>query len=49
MPVSKNPGARSVDVGALLFDSDGVLVDSDASVLHAWVTWARERGLDGME
>ena len=46
MPVSKNPGARSVDVGALLFDSDGVLVDSDASVLHAWVSWARERGLD---
>jgi sugar-phosphatase len=46
MPNSKNPGARSVDVGALLFDSDGVLVDSDASVLHAWATWAHERGLD---
>ncbi len=46
MPVSGNPSARSVDVGALLFDSDGVLVDSDASVIHAWSTWARERRLD---
>jgi sugar-phosphatase len=46
MTVSKNPGPRSVNVSALLFDSDGVLVDSDASVLHAWVTWAHERRLD---
>jgi sugar-phosphatase len=46
MTVSENPGGRSVDVGGLLFDSDGVLVDSDASALHAWATWAEERGLD---
>jgi mannitol-1-/sugar-/sorbitol-6-phosphatase len=30
----------------LLFDSDGVLVDSDASVVLSWSRWARERGLD---
>src|SRR3954468_16335481 len=46
MPIPENPGVRSVDVGALLFDSDGVLVDSDSSALHAWVTWGHERGLD---
>jgi sugar-phosphatase len=31
---------------ALLFDSDGVLVDSDASVEEAWSTWARHWDLD---
>lgn len=31
---------------AVLFDSDGVLVDSDASVLAAWTRWAGEAGLD---
>jgi mannitol-1-/sugar-/sorbitol-6-phosphatase len=31
---------------AVLFDCDGVLVDSDASVLAAWSRWAREFGLD---
>lgn len=30
----------------VLFDSDGVLVDSDASVVAAWTRWAREAGLD---
>jgi mannitol-1-/sugar-/sorbitol-6-phosphatase len=30
----------------LLFDSDGVLVDSDASVVLSWSRWAREHGLD---
>jgi mannitol-1-/sugar-/sorbitol-6-phosphatase len=30
----------------LLFDADGVLVDSDASVELSWSRWARERGLD---
>jgi sugar-phosphatase len=30
----------------LLFDNDGVLVDSDASVQTAWSRWAREQGLD---
>jgi sugar-phosphatase len=31
---------------AVLFDCDGVLVDSDASVLAAWSRWARELGLE---
>lgn len=31
---------------AVLFDCDGVLVDSDASVARAWSRWAREFGLD---
>ncbi|MEU6223142.1 HAD-IA family hydrolase [Streptomyces sp. NPDC047042] len=30
----------------LLFDSDGVLVDSDASVLASWSRWARAYRLD---
>ncbi|MFF3483249.1 HAD-IA family hydrolase [Streptomyces sp. NPDC002701] len=30
----------------LLFDNDGVLVDSDLGVDQAWSTWARARGLD---
>jgi sugar-phosphatase len=31
---------------AVLFDNDGVLVDSDASVVRAWSAWARAHGLD---
>jgi sugar-phosphatase len=31
---------------ALLFDFDGVLADSDASVESAWTRWARQYGLD---
>ncbi len=34
------------DVAALLFDCDGVLVDSDASVLSAWTRWALHYDLD---
>ena len=30
----------------VLFDCDGVLVDSDASVYRAWTRWARDLGLD---
>jgi sugar-phosphatase len=30
---------------AVLFDNDGVLVDSDDSVAHAWSRWARHYGL----
>ncbi|WP_375490472.1 HAD-IA family hydrolase [uncultured Jatrophihabitans sp.] len=29
---------------AVLFDSDGVLVDSDASVVRAWDRWSRQYG-----
>ncbi|MGZ4389780.1 MAG: HAD family hydrolase, partial [Gaiellaceae bacterium] len=36
-----------IEVGAVLFDCDGVLVDSAASVERAWRGWAYERGLDG--
>jgi sugar-phosphatase len=35
-----------IDVAALLFDCDGVLVDSAASVERVWRRWATERGLD---
>ncbi|MDX6327112.1 MAG: mannitol-/sugar-/sorbitol-6-phosphatase [Nocardioidaceae bacterium] len=30
----------------ILFDSDGVLVDSDATVERAWTTWAEHYGLE---
>jgi len=33
----------------LLFDSDGVLVDSDASVISAWTRWAQRYDLDPAE
>ncbi|WP_270888795.1 HAD-IA family hydrolase [Pedococcus sp. 5OH_020] len=36
----------TAQVDALLFDSDGVLVDSDASVLAAWSQWATEHRLE---
>ena len=36
-----------IEVGAVLFDCDGVLVDSAASVERAWRRWAAEHGLDG--
>ncbi len=35
-----------IDVAAVLFDCDGVLVDSAASVERAWRRWATEHGLD---
>jgi len=38
------PGAAIACQG-LLFDCDGVLVDSDASVRRAWSRWARCYGL----
>ena len=31
---------------AVLFDLDGTLVDSTASVVRSWVTWAVEHGID---
>lgn len=34
---------------AIVFDSDGVLVDSGASVDQAWTRWAAELGLDAAE
>jgi mannitol-1-/sugar-/sorbitol-6-phosphatase len=35
-----------VPCAGVLFDCDGVLVDSDASVVAAWTWWAREQSLD---
>lgn len=35
-----------MQVEGLLFDSDGVLVDSDASVTSAWTRWAARYDLD---
>jgi mannitol-1-/sugar-/sorbitol-6-phosphatase len=40
---------RSIPCRGLLFDSDGVLVDSDASVLRSWSRWARRWNLDADE
>src|SRR5687767_11477622 len=34
---------------AMLFDLDGVLADSTASVIRAWSTWAHRVGLDPVE
>lgn len=36
-----------MDIRAVLFDMDGTLVDSDAAVERAWMTWAGEYGVDG--
>lgn len=35
-----------IEAGALLFDLDGTLVDSDAVVDRMWARWAEEVGLD---
>ncbi len=37
---------RTLDCDAILFDLDGVLVDSARVVVRTWHTWARQRGLD---
>jgi alpha-glucosidase len=34
------------NIAAVLFDMDGTLVDSDAAVERAWITWAQKRRLD---
>jgi len=38
--------SESIRCAALLFDCDGVLVDSDASVARAWTRWAVAESLD---
>jgi sugar-phosphatase len=35
------------DLAAVLLDMDGTLVDSDAAVERAWLTWGDEYGVDG--
>jgi alpha-glucosidase len=37
---------RLREVEAVLLDMDGTLVDSDAAVERAWITWAREHGVE---
>lgn len=38
--------AMEIRCRALLFDMDGVLVDSTPAVARVWTAWARERGLE---
>ena len=45
-PARHGTGSLLLPVRAVLFDSDGVLVDSDASVRAAWSRWALEQGTD---
>jgi mannitol-1-/sugar-/sorbitol-6-phosphatase len=40
------PSRLELPCRGLLFDSDGVLVDSDASVALSWTRWARHHGFD---
>ncbi len=42
-------GGIQVACAALLFDMDGVLVDSTPAVARVWGAWARERGFDPEE
>jgi len=35
------------EIGAILFDMDGTLVDSDRAVERSWLAWAGEYGTDG--
>jgi sugar-phosphatase len=37
---------RTFECEAILFDLDGVLVDSNAVVVRTWQSWAKSRGLD---
>jgi mannitol-1-/sugar-/sorbitol-6-phosphatase len=45
MPVSLN----EIRCSGVLFDLDGVLVDSDPAVTRVWGSWAREHGFDPQE
>ena len=35
-----------IEVSGVLFDMDGVLVDSTPAVERVWAAWAREHGFD---
>lgn len=37
---------EKIRCAAVLFDLDGVLIDSTPAVTRVWATWAREHGLD---
>jgi mannitol-1-/sugar-/sorbitol-6-phosphatase len=48
--VSEEGGnARIIQCSALLFDLDGVLIDSTPAVARVWSKWAAERGFDPKE
>jgi sugar-phosphatase len=42
----EQPAEVTIPAAGVLFDCDGVLVDSDASVLSAWSRWSVTYGLD---
>jgi sugar-phosphatase len=42
-------GQRSIEVGAVLVDMDGTVVDSGAAVRRVWVDYSAEHGLDAEE
>lgn len=42
----QTPPTTQLDCSAILFDLDGVLVDSTKCIENTWRTWAREVGLD---
>ena len=44
-----NPNMTEILCKALLFDMDGVLIDSTPAVARVWRGWALERGLDPVE
>ncbi|WP_194894428.1 HAD family hydrolase [Catenulispora pinisilvae] len=44
MPASH--GTHPLKIAAVLFDMDGTLVDSDAAVDRAWITWSEQYGVD---
>src|SRR5215212_767954 len=46
MTEQEDVSVRTFECEAILFDLDGVLVDSTAVVVRTWREWAEERGLD---
>jgi sugar-phosphatase len=44
--MTPEPTDITIPAAGVLFDCDGVLVDSDASVLSAWTRWALQYGQD---